>query len=56
MWVQEDALNAYTYDFDIYTGKEPVDENGLGYSVVITFRHHYYIKGTIFTLITFTLN
>ena len=40
-------VNAYTYDFDIYTGqgKEPIGENGLGY-VVMNFgtplRHQGY--------------
>ena len=30
-WVLAESLNGYTYDFDIYTGKEePLHEQGLG--------------------------
>ena len=53
LWVLADALNAYTYDFDIYTGKgkEHIGENGLGYSVVMNLGtpllhhgYHFYLR------------
>ncbi|KXJ06058.1 PiggyBac transposable element-derived protein 4 [Exaiptasia diaphana] len=37
LWVLADSANGYTYDFDVYIGKNvngPASENGLGYDVV----------------------
>ena len=36
LWILADSLNGFTYDFEVYTGKdEPLHENGLGFTVLM---------------------
>ena len=45
-WVLADSLNGYTYDFDLYLGKQgKVSSNGLGYDVVMKLCNTLYNQG-----------
>ena len=50
VWVCSDSVNGYVCSFSIYTGKNPVHEKGLAYSVVTKLMEGYSGKGyTVYT-------
>ena len=45
LWVLADSETGYTYNFDVYLGKQERSRFGLGYGVVINWGKSLYNQG-----------